>query len=407
MRNKEELEHQSYQNQDKRAKRICMVRNSYYLTMIPNRRNAETLMANGYEVDVICLKKKGEKGEDIIDGVKVYKLPLEHHRSGILRYIFEYSVFFLLASWKLAWLYLRRRYQVVEVSGIPDFMVFTAIFPKLLGAKVVFYVLDHTPGSFVDNFKVDSENVIVKLLRMVEKASAHWADHIISTQSTSKEIIENGGVPSSKISVVLNTPDENVFTCSSSPSDNNSRFCLITHGSLLERYNVQSLIKAVPLLTQEIPELEVKVVGDGEYRPQLEQLAQALGVMKYVDFSGRVPQSEVPAHIAQANIGVVVIPAGVNPAMPNKLLEYLAMGKPAIVTTIPTIKAYFDDNSVMYYEPDNERDLARCILELYRNPEKRAALAEAGSAVYQKYRWSVMKYEYLKVYDKLVKGRPP
>lgn len=116
-----------------------------------------------------------------------------------------------------------------------------------------------------------------------------------------------------------------------------------------------------------------------------------------------MPQSEVPKYIAQADIGVVVIPAGLNPAMPNKLLEYLAMGKPTIVTKIPTIKTYFDDNSVMYYEPDNEHDLARCILELYRNPEKKAALAAAGSASYQKYQWAIMKNEYLRVFDKLTK----
>ena len=56
---------------------------------------------------------------------------------------------------------------------------------------------------------------------------------------------------------------------------------------------------------------------------------------------------------------------------------------------------------MMYYQPDDERDLARCILELYNNPEKREALAAAGSAAYRKYQWTSMKYEYLEVYDKL------
>ena len=377
-----------------------MVRNKYYSRMIPNRRNAETLVANGYEVDIICLKKKGEKSQEIINGVKVFKLPLMHRHGGILRYIFEYCVFFTLASWKLTFQYFRRRYQVIEVSGIPDFMVFTTIFSKLLGAKVVFYLLDHTPESFVDNFNVNPENIMIKLLHKVEKASAHWADQIITTQSTSKEIILNEGVPGSKITVVLNTPDEEFFKVLPS-NDGKGRFSLITHGSLLKRYNVQSLIKAVPLLTQEIPELELKIVGDGVYKHQLEQLAQSLGVNKYITFTGWMPQNEVPAYIAQVDIGIVVIPAGVNPAMPNKLLEYMAMGKPAIVTTIPTIKAYFDDHSVMYYEPDNERDLARCILELYRDPQKRLALAATGLASYQKYQWKTIKHEYLNVYTKL------
>ena len=59
----------------------------------------------------------------------------------------------------------------------------------------------------------------------------------------------------------------------------------------------------------------------------------------------------------------------------------------------------------MFYEPDNEYDLARCILELYNSPEKRAVLAASGSAIYQKYRWPVMKNEYIKVYDTLLNGK--
>ena len=164
----------------KATKRICMVRNSVY-PMVPNYRHAEFLVANGYEVDFISLKNKGDKNKVTVNGVKLYRLPLEHHRSGILRYVFEYSLFFLLASFKLAWLHLKRRYQVVEVSGIPDFMVFTTIFPKLLGAKVIYNLLDHTPASFVDNFSVDPKNLIVRLLHIVEKVSTHWADHVITT----------------------------------------------------------------------------------------------------------------------------------------------------------------------------------------------------------------------------------
>ena len=202
--------------------------------------------------------------------------------------------------------------------------------------------------------------------------------------------------------MVLNTPDESIFSYSSSEVNDNGSFCLITHGSIIERYNVQSLIKAVPLLKEEIPELEVKVVGDGEYKPQLEQLVQVLKIGKHVVFTGRVPLRKVAEYIAQSDIGVVVIPAGANPSLPNKLLEYLAMGKPAIVTTIPSIKAYFDDNTVMYYEPDNEHDLARCILELYRNPEKRAALAAAGSASYQKYRWEVTRHQLLNIFERMI-----
>jgi glycosyltransferase involved in cell wall biosynthesis len=180
---------------------------------------------------------------------------------------------------------------------------------------------------------------------------------------------------------------------------------LITHTSLLKRYGVQTLIKAVPLLKKEIPQLEIKVLGAGEYRPQLEELSQSLGAMDCVHFAGYVSVEEMLSCIAKAHIGIMSLLPQKQPQMPNKLFDYLAIGTPVVATSLPAIIPYLNENSVMYYKPDDENDLARCILELYRNPGKRAALAASGSTDYQKYRWSVMKYEYLKVYEQMVNGQ--
>ena len=333
----------------------------------------------------------------------VYRLPLEHHRRGTLRYIFEFSTLFFLVFWRLSWLSLTRRYQAIEVDSPPEIAVFAAIVPKILGAKVVLFVFDHVPELLVENPKFGPDHRIVKITRWIERISARWADYTIGTQIFNKQILESHGIPSSRISVVLNVPDEGIFEYSPAPSHDDGTFLIITHGSMLERYGIQTLIRAVPLLIGEIPKLKVNVVGVGEYRPQLEKITESLGITDYVDFTGYVPHKEVPGYIAEAEIGVVAIIDKTNPMLPNKLFDYLAMAKPVVTTSIPAIKAYIDDNSVMYYEPDNEHDLARCILELYRNPEKRAALAAAGSASYQKYRWTTMKYKYLDVYDKLIK----
>ena len=245
---------------------------------------------------------------------------------------------------------------------------------------------------------------MVKILRMVERASLSWAHHVIAPDGIAqKELLESRGVPSSKISIVLNAPDEGVFGQRYPSARDQGSFHLITHGSLIERYDVQTLIRAVPLLAVSIPELQVKVVGDGEYRPRLEELARSLGVEDRVRFTGMVSQEQVAALIAEAHVGVVVIPSGQNPTMPNKLFDYLALGKPIVVTSVPSIRAYLDDNSALFFDPHNEHDLARCVMELYRNPEKRAEMAAASSAIYHKYRWTTMKSEYLKVFEQLLK----
>jgi len=386
-------------------KRVCMVRNSYYPWMKPNRRNAETLVSCGYEVDVICMRNTGQKNREVINGVKVYRFPLRHHRGGIFRYLFEYLVFFIAASLQLIWFSLKKRYDVIEVSGMPDFMVFTAFIPKLMGTVVVINLYDHVPESYMQFFKVNEKSLVIRFLRKIEGISVRWVDYCLGTQIITKQKIEAHGVSASKISVILNVPAEDYSTHSLKPHKDNNTFSVMTHGSLLEIYGVQTLISATPLLVNEIPNIKVKIMGSGEYEPKLKLLAQSLGMDKYVDFLGFKDPPVVPEYLSQADIGVVTIKVDKNPMLPNKLFEYLDLGIPTVSASIPAITTYFDQNAVMFYEPGNERDLARCIIELYKNPEKRKTLANSGKAAYEKYRWSAMKYEYLDIFNKLCNMR--
>jgi len=68
------------------------------------------------------------------------------------------------------------------------------------------------------------------------------------------------------------------------------------------------------------------------------------------------------------------------------------------------MKAYFDNSSIMFFEPGNEKDLARCILEIYLNPSKGRAMAYCASKQFEKYKWEVVKYDYLGIYESLLSG---
>lgn len=382
--------------------RVCLVRHSCYPEVPPTRRNAEALASHGYEVGVICSSKNGQKSQEVIHGVTVHRLPIKHQRRGALRYLYEYLVFFLLSSWKLIGLSLKRKFQVVEVDAMPDFLVFAAFFPKLLGTKVVLNMLDFVPITCADMFKISPNHIFIRVLNLVQNVSMRFADHVILPHGPLREKYFNEGIAYSKTSAVLNVPDESIFHQGAYPSNKlkSDYFQLITHGSLLEKYGVQTLIKAVPLLTPHIPELKVSIVGDGEFRLYLEELAQSLRVEDHVHFTGFVPIEEIPRLISQADVGVISLLIRM---MPTKLFEYLAIGKPVIASDFPSMRAYFNDEAVMYYKAGDEHDLARCVLDLYGNPEKRVKLAASASAIYQKLRWDVTKYEYLRVFDHLSK----
>src|SRR6185503_679013 len=71
------------------------------------------------------------------DGISVFRLPFGRLRGGKLRYLFEFVTFQLATTVVAGALHLRRRYRVVETTSVPDWLVFAAIVPKLLGARVL------------------------------------------------------------------------------------------------------------------------------------------------------------------------------------------------------------------------------------------------------------------------------
>jgi len=386
------------------TKRVCIVRQKIYSMQRNLRRSAETLLKEGYEVDVICAGAKGERKRETIKGVNVHRVYFSYHREKVFWYLFDYTAFFILASLKLAWLSLKRRYNLIEVHTMPDFLVFVTLFPKLLGSKVILYMFENTTAVFASSFGISPNHIFTRLLRFIAKISASYADSIIvSDGPLHKKAVEGYGIPSTKITVVLNVPDDTVFNVkSSSAAKDGNHFYLVVVSSILKRYGIQTLIKAVSLLLKDIPEVKVDIIGDGEYHPDLEEMARYLGVEGYLNFTGFIAYQNIPAYIARAH--VCVAPMIDDVGAPNKIFEYSALSKPTVASALPGIKAIFDDNCILYFQPGDERDLANRILELYQSPEKRASLGHSAQALYYKYHWPVMKHEYLKVLTRLTKG---
>src|SRR5690242_17120509 len=101
---------------DRGMPRICVVRQLYYHNDPLLRREVEALLADGFEVDVICMRGPGEPKATREGNLTVRRLPLSHKRAGIARYLFEYMTFLVIAGLMVTALHLRRRYDVVQVN---------------------------------------------------------------------------------------------------------------------------------------------------------------------------------------------------------------------------------------------------------------------------------------------------
>ncbi len=381
-------------------KRICFVRMNYFPEEAHVRKNAEALTAAGYEVDVICLRDKGERARETVNRVRVHRLPLMHKRTSALRYVFEYAAFFAMASWLLTWLHIRRRYSIVEAYNVPDAIVFVALIPRLLGARVVLYMFEATPEMYIDRFELKPGGLGEKLLRFQERISVRFAHRAIVEGPHEREMRGERGVDASKIGVVMNVPESHLFTPSTAdPDAAGDAYEIITHGSLLKRYGIQTLIEAVPLIRREIPNLKVWIVGDGEYRADLEALARQTGVADCIEFTGWIKHEQVAAYIDRCRAGIV--PMLYN-QLPNKLFEYVAMGKPAVVGDVPSIRRAFADHEVLYYETGDARQLAEGVVRIYHDPRSAAEMAARAQRTYRKYTWDVMRDIYVAIHDDVI-----
>jgi len=206
--------------------------------------------------------------------------------------------------------------------------------------------------------------------------------------------------------VVLNCADEALFSSDvrkqgGKPAD---AFEIVTHGAILERYGIQVLVDALPKIAAEVPNVRVQVFGEGEHRQALEEQARRIGMADRVLFRGFVPLDELIATLARADAGYVGMLNDL--VLPNKLMEYVSLGVPVLLSRWPTFEYYFPDDAVTYFGAGNADDLAAAALSVYRDPAQAARRAARATELYRQYRWAVQREVYLGVHLDLLASAP-
>jgi glycosyltransferase involved in cell wall biosynthesis len=389
------------------ARRHCMVVHNYYPQREPRvEREAQALTAHGYEVDVICLREPGDPSFDVVDGVHVYRLPVKRRKgSGVAMQFMEYMSFFALASAKLAKLYRRRRYNVVQVHNLPDFLVFAAWLPKLSRARLLLDIHDLMPEFYASRFKSGMRSLPVRLVRLQEYLSCRFADHVISVTDLWRTALISRGLPADKVSVVMNVADDQIFVQPSEPrAGDPEQFRLFYHGTITRRYGIDVAIRAVDMVRRRLPGVHMTIHGIGEYRDEMVQLVEQLGLQSHIQFtSDYIPTSDLPKIIRQADLGVVPYRRDVftDGILPTKLMEYVALGVPVVAARTPVIESYFDETMVQFFTPEDHQDLARAILALHDDQARLRDLARNADRFNQRYNWQKVSAEYVALVDRL------
>ena len=392
--------------------RVCIVWQHRILPETRVGREINALAEAGHEVDVICLRDGDEPRFERRGAVMFRRLSMRRRRGSFARDVIETLRFFAVATALLGARQLRRRYALIQVNSVPEAMVFAAIVPRLLGARIVLDLLEPTPEFFESRFGVGPRHPVVRALSMLEQASIRFADAAITCTTLMRDAFTARGARPGKVQVIHDGPDERIFRPNGTVTDNGAPgpFTLICHGTVEERYGLDTVIRAVALLEPEVPGIRFRIVGEGSYLPALEELARELGVEEHIEFTRAfVPAADLVEAIAAADLGVVAMKRDAfrDLTLCAKLFDFVIMHKPAVSSRTRSVESYFDETSLGFFASDDHVDLARAIRELHGDPERRRSRAEHAAVTAEPYRWPHERERYLGIIEKQVERADP
>jgi glycosyltransferase involved in cell wall biosynthesis len=397
-------------------RRHCMIVYACYpLGETRVQREAEALVDRGYEVDVICIRIHGESAEATYQGVRIYRdFPLPKDIGGGMGERFlRYLRFFVLAAVRVARLHKERPYSTVQVHNLPDFLVFCALIPKLREVPVILDLHDLMPEFFAGRVAQDGGSLINRLLALLirwqEQLSCRFADHVITVSEHWRQALIKRGVPAHKCSVVMNVADGNIFHPTEAGGyhlPDGSGFRMIYHGTIVYRYGLDLAVQAVARLRHDIPGIHLTILGYGEQVDTLMRMVKQMDLHDHVTILRELRLAgELPALIRTAHLGIVPYRNDVftDGLLPTKLMEYAALGVPAIAARTTAIESHFRDTMVEFFEPGDVDDLALCIRRLYGNPRRLAELAKGSEKFNQQYSWAEIGAAYADLVEGLGK----
>ncbi len=346
-------------------------------------REARSLRENGYEVTVLCPRRKGSsKGYEVIDGIRVYRHPSPAEGSTPMGYLWEYSCALFWEFWYTSWIYLRHGFDVIQGCNPPDDIFLVALPFKLLGVKYIFDHHDANPELYVS--KYGKRGALYRILVALEKLTYRFSDVVIATNMSYKELaVRRGGVAPENVFVVRNGPNMEAFkSVTPNPARKNGNNYLIGY---VGNMNVQDGLDILLDIAQHVKssgrrEVLFTCVGGGTELNKLKKMIEDKGLLDTVHFTGRISDEELLEILSTADVCV-------NPDRPSemndistmiKIMEYMALGKPIVQFDSKEGRFSAQEASLYAGKDDGVADFAAKIIWLLDRPEERKKMGEFG-----------------------------
>ncbi len=384
----------------------CMLAYTFYESDNRVRRYAETLARRGDRVDVIALQGNAGPKMEIINNVRLFRIQKRvRNETSRFSYLFRLFQFFWRSMFFLAMKDMEDHYDLVHVHSVPDFEVFAAWFPKARGAKLILDIHDLVPELYASKFDARPGSRLNRPLLLVERLSARFADHVIAANHIWRDRLLARSVNAAKCTAILNYPDGSIFY-RRGRMRTDGKFIMLYPGSLNRHQGMDLAIRALARIKDRFPQVELHIYGDGSEAGNLRKLAGELGLAERVRFCEGVRLTEVPQIMENTDLGIVPkrTDGFGNEAFSTKVLEFMALGVPVVVSDSAVDRYYFTDRVVTFFKGNDEQDLTECLIEMIQDTAKREAQVKRAGEFVKTFDWDLRKDEYLGLVDTLVRS---
>jgi glycosyltransferase involved in cell wall biosynthesis len=348
-----------------------------------------------------------------IDGVAIYGFPQVSFGAGTLGYLLEYAYATFAIAAITAYLAITRGFDIVHVANPPDCLVPAAAIYKLAGKRIIFDQHDLSPELYSARFS-RSNALLLRILLGLEWLSYRWADHVMVTNESYRQIaIGRGGQSEAKLTVVRNGPELERLQALSLDQDLRGKSPNIIAFAGITGYQdgLDYLCRALKSLLADLRRADFLcvIVGDGDALPDIKNLVRELGIEDNIRFAGWVDDLDLYfRYLSTADICVAPEPSNRYNDRSSfvKIMEYMLAGKPIVAFDLPETR-YSAEGAALYASPNDPRDFAAKLATLMDDRALRNAMGEFGQRrIESKLAWQHSIPGLLAVYDRLSEPRP-
>lgn len=369
-------------------------------------QEATTLAREGYTVSVICPKGKGYNKEyEHLDGVHIYRHDLPKEGNGPLGYAREYFSA-LWHEYRLARkVYKERGFHVIHGCNPPDNIYMVAARFKGKGVDYVFDHHDICPELYEAKFGKTTGLLYKSQLWLERNTYRHCKFAFVTNESYKKIAIGRGGMEPERVHVLRSGPRlERLRILPPKPAIKRGRKHMVGYlGVIGQQEGIEYLLEAARIIKEEKGRDDIfwGIVGGGPHLDALRRQAADMGLGDIVEFTGRVSDEVMLDYLNTAD--VCVNPDEYNAmndkSTMNKVLEYMALGKPIVQFDL-TEGRYSAQEASLYANRNDARDLAEKILSLIDDPARRAEMSAIGrDRILNQLSWDHTSRALLKAYD--------